>query len=134
MLVAVFGALYAGHVHDLGRLHGVGFAAAVRLAFAVRLPFPVRLTVAVALSFAFRFAVVLTAAAGLAVIGFGGSWRVGLRILSGAIAAAGLLRMILRDRDAGMLAVRNRWLDAGLAIGAAVALTILSITIPDQPV
>ncbi|GAB4013054.1 DUF3017 domain-containing protein [Nocardioides ultimimeridianus] len=83
---------------------------------------------------AFYIGVVLTAAAGLAIVGFGGSWRVGIRVLSGALAAAGLLRLVLRDRDAGMLAVRNRWLDAALVIAAAVALTILSITIPDQPV
>ncbi|HJQ06991.1 MAG TPA: DUF3017 domain-containing protein [Nocardioides sp.] len=83
---------------------------------------------------AFYIAVVLTAAAGLAIIGLGGSWRLGLRVLSGALVAAGLLRLVLRDRDAGMLAVRNRWLDATLVISAAVALTILSIAIPDQPV
>ncbi|HWU21412.1 MAG TPA: DUF3017 domain-containing protein [Nocardioides sp.] len=83
---------------------------------------------------AFYIAVILAAGAGLAIVGFGGNWRVGIRVLSGALAAAGLLRLVLRDRDAGMLAIRNRWLDAALVIAAAVALTILSITIPDQPV
>jgi hypothetical protein len=79
-------------------------------------------------------AVLAAAATGLAVVGFGDNWRVGIRILAGSLIAAGLMRTVLPERDAGMLAVRNRWLDVGLLLAAAAALILLSITIPDQPV
>ena len=41
-------------------------------------------------------------------------WRLGIQILGGSLLAAALLRLMLANRDAGMLAVRNRFLDAFL--------------------
>jgi hypothetical protein len=41
---------------------------------------------------------------------------------------------VLANRDAGMLAVRNRFLDAFLLTGCGVALIALASSIPDMPV
>lgn len=60
-------------------------------------------------------------------------WRTGIRIVSGALAFAAVLRLVLRDRDAGMLAVRNRFLDVGILVLIAGALLALAESIPDQP-
>ena len=60
-------------------------------------------------------------------------WRLGLRVVSGALAAAAVLRLVLPQRDAGMLAVRSRLVDVLLLGGVAVALFVLATNIPDQP-
>ncbi len=60
-------------------------------------------------------------------------WRVGVRVVAGALAAAGVLRLVLPQRDAGMLAVRHRFVDVALLVGVAVALYFLAGDIPDQP-
>ena len=61
-------------------------------------------------------------------------WRLGIQILGGSCLAAALIRLVLANRDAGMLAVRNRFIDVTLLTGAAVALIVLATTIPDMPV
>jgi hypothetical protein len=61
-------------------------------------------------------------------------WRLGIQILGGSLLAAALIRLVLANRDAGMLAVRNRFIDVMLLTGAAVALVVLAATIPDMPV
>ena len=61
-------------------------------------------------------------------------WRLGIQILGGSLLAAALIRLVLANRDAGMLAVRNRFIDVTLLTGAAVALIVLATTIPDMPV
>ncbi|HWI42925.1 MAG TPA: DUF3017 domain-containing protein [Nocardioides sp.] len=61
-------------------------------------------------------------------------WRVGIRIVSGALVAAAALRLVLPQRDAGMLAVRHRLLDVAVLVGVATALFVFAATIPDQPV
>ncbi len=71
--------------------------------------------------------------AGLIVTGVS-DWRLGLRLVSGGLALAAVLRLVLPDRDAGMLAVRHRVLDVALLVVLAVALFVLVATIPDQPV
>jgi hypothetical protein len=63
-----------------------------------------------------------------------GDWRLGIRCVGGALCFAGICRLVLRNRDAGMLAVRSRWFDAMLLAGLGVALFFLALTIPDQPV
>ena len=83
---------------------------------------------------AFYIGVLVAALAGILIVAFGGSWRVGVRILAIALAADGALRLLLRDRDAGMLAVRRRWLDVTVMVVVAAALFVLSVAIPDQPV
>lgn len=60
-------------------------------------------------------------------------WRTGIRIVCGALAFAAAARLVLPDRDAGMLAVRHRFLDVGTLLTIAVALVVLTATIPDQP-
>lgn len=60
-------------------------------------------------------------------------WRVGIRIVSGALVAAAALRLVLPQRDAGMLAVRHRLLDVAVLVGVATALFVFAATIPDQP-
>ncbi|GAA3817631.1 DUF3017 domain-containing protein [Nocardioides panacisoli] len=61
-------------------------------------------------------------------------WRTGVRILAGALAAAALFRLVLPQRDAGMLAVRNRFLDVAVVGVVAVVLFLLAASIPNQPV
>ena len=60
-------------------------------------------------------------------------WRTGIRIVCGALAFAAVMRLVLPDRDAGMLAVRHRFLDVGTLLAIAGALVVLTATIPDQP-
>lgn len=52
-------------------------------------------------------------------------WRLGVRMLAGVLGAAALLRLVLPQRDAGMLAVRHRSIDVALLLGVAVALFLL---------
>ena len=61
-------------------------------------------------------------------------WRLGIQILGGSLLAAALIRLVLANRDAGMLAVRNRFIDVSLLTGAGIALIVLATTIPDMPV
>jgi hypothetical protein len=63
-----------------------------------------------------------------------GDWRLGIRCVGGALCFASICRLVLRNRDAGMLAVRNRVFDASLLAGLGLALFFLASTIPDQPV
>jgi hypothetical protein len=80
---------------------------------------------------AFYLVVLALAAVGIAIV-WTGDWRLGIRCLAGALCFAALLRLVLPARDAGMLAVRNRLLDAFLMGGAGVALFFLATTIPNQ--
>ncbi|MDN5746793.1 MAG: DUF3017 domain-containing protein [Nocardioidaceae bacterium] len=70
--------------------------------------------------------------AGLVIVA-AADWRVGIRIVAGALGAAGLLRLLVPEKDAGMLAVRHRLLDVAIVVAAGVTLFVLSVTIPDQP-
>jgi len=71
--------------------------------------------------------------AGLVVVA-AADWRVGIRVVSGALGVAALLRLTLPEKDAGMLAVRHRLLDVAILVAIGVTLFVLSVTIPDQPV
>ncbi len=82
---------------------------------------------------AFYIAVLVAVGAGLVVAAVS-DWRVGIRVLSAALGAAAALRLVLPERDAGMLAVRHRLLDVGILLGVGVALFLLAATIPEQPV
>lgn len=77
-------------------------------------------------------AVLLVVGAGLVIAGVG-EWRVGLRVVAGGLGAAALLRLVLPERDAGMLAVRHRFLDVGILVGVGIALVLLAGSIPEQP-
>lgn len=81
---------------------------------------------------AFYLCVLAVTMAGLGVV-MSGDWRLGIRMIGGALVAAAVVRLLLSPRDAGMLAVRNKWLDGGLLAGLAAALVFLASSIPDQP-
>ncbi|MDQ6522572.1 DUF3017 domain-containing protein [Nocardioides sp. LHD-245] len=66
------------------------------------------------------------------VVAAASDWRLGLRIVSGGLAVAGGLRLVLPEKDAGMLAVRHRFLDVGILVAVAVVLLLLAGTIPEQ--
>jgi hypothetical protein len=60
-------------------------------------------------------------------------WRTGIRLMGGALIFAALVRLVLRTRDAGMLAVRHKVLDAVVLVVLGGALIFLATSIPDQP-
>ena len=60
-------------------------------------------------------------------------WRTGIRLMGGALIFAAAVRLVLRRRDAGMLAVRHKVLDAAILIVLGGSLIFLAGSIPDQP-
>ncbi len=82
---------------------------------------------------AFYLAVLVAAVTALAVT-YSGDWRGGVRVLAGCLGAAGLMRLVLPQRDAGMLAVRHRVVDVLMLATVAGVLWWLAGSIPDQPV
>lgn len=63
-----------------------------------------------------------------------GSWRYGVQLVSLCLVVAAGARLILQEQDAGMLAVRHKYLDAAVLTGVASVLFFLALTIPNQPV
>lgn len=80
------------------------------------------------------YLLILAVAVGAVAIVVVGDWRVGVRVLAGSLGGAGLLRLVLSQRDAGMLAVRHRFVDVSMLLGVAAVLWYLAGSIPDQPV
>ncbi len=76
--------------------------------------------------------VLVATAVGIAIVFRSHDWRLGVRVVAGALAAAALLRLVLPQRDAGMLAVRHRLVDVGLLCLVGGALFFLSGSIPEQ--
>jgi hypothetical protein len=60
-------------------------------------------------------------------------WRTGIRLMGGALIFAAVVRLVLRHRDAGMLAVRHKALDAAVLVVLGGSLIFLAGSIPDQP-
>ena len=60
-------------------------------------------------------------------------WRTGIRLMGGALIMAAAVRLVLRTRDAGMLAVRHKLFDALVLIVLGGSLIFLAGSIPDQP-
>ncbi len=60
-------------------------------------------------------------------------WRTGIRVMGGALVLGALVRLVLRARDAGMLAVRHKVLDALILLALGGVLIFLAGSIPDQP-
>ena len=60
-------------------------------------------------------------------------WRTGIRLMGGALVFGAVVRLVLRSRDAGMLAVRHKVLDAVVLVLLGGALIFLAGSIPDQP-
>lgn len=77
--------------------------------------------------------VLAAAALGVAWAWLGDDWRLGVTWISASLMSAAALRLVLPERDAGMLAVRHRLLDVFLLGSIGGALLFLARTIPNQP-
>jgi Protein of unknown function (DUF3017) len=75
--------------------------------------------------------VLVVSAGGLVVMGE--SWRIGIRMIAGALLFAAGARLLLPARDAGMLAVRRRPIDVAILAVLGAVMLVLSLSIPDQP-
>lgn len=62
-----------------------------------------------------------------------GEWRAGIRVFGGALLLGALVRLVLSNRDAGMLAVRFKAFDVVVLAALGSALIFLAGSIPDQP-
>jgi hypothetical protein len=81
---------------------------------------------------AFYLLVLATVAASMVLVVLE-EWRTGIRLMGGALIFAAAVRLVLRRRDAGMLAVRHKLLDAIILIVLGGSLIFLAGSIPDQP-
>ena len=81
---------------------------------------------------AFYLVMLAIAGAGLVFVVLG-DWRTGVRLIGGALVFGSLVRLVLPSRDAGMLAVRSKLLDALFLSGTGAAFFFLAATIPNQP-
>ena len=80
------------------------------------------------------FYLVVISATGIGIwIAWSGDWRFGIKWVGAALIFAGLVRLLLRQRDAGMLAVRHRWIDVLMLTGTGAVLIFLTESIPNQP-
>ena len=77
--------------------------------------------------------VLAAAALGVAWAWLGDDWRVGVTWIAASLLAAAGLRLVLPERDAGMLAVRHRLLDVFTLGSIGGVLLFLARTIPNQP-
>ena len=66
-------------------------------------------------------------------ISFLDGWRSGVRWIGGGLLFAATCRLLLPQDQAGMLAVRNRWIDVPTVAGVGGLLLFLAGSIPDQP-
>jgi hypothetical protein len=80
----------------------------------------------------FYLLILIVTAAGI-VVARTDDWRLGVRVMGGALLAAAALRLVLRQRDAGMLAVRHRLIDVVVLAAMGGALFFLAGDIPNQP-
>jgi hypothetical protein len=81
---------------------------------------------------AFYLLVLAVSGVGLVVVSHG-SWRLGVKWIAASLVLAAVVRLVIPDNQAGMLAVRRRSLDVVILALAGVALWVLSTSIPNQP-
>jgi hypothetical protein len=62
-----------------------------------------------------------------------GDWRLGIRVVAVSLLGAAALRLVLRERDAGMLAVRHKLVDVAVLAAMGALIYFLAVDIPDQP-
>ena len=74
-------------------------------------------------------AVLLVVSVGL-LLGVLSRWRTGAVALGAAVLLAGLLRLLLPARQAGLLVVRSRRLDVAVLLVLGVALVALATSVP----
>jgi Protein of unknown function (DUF3017) len=74
---------------------------------------------------------------GITAVGIGiswtGDWRLGVKWVGAALILGAVVRLVLPRRDAGMLAVRNRAVDAVMLSSVGAILIFLTESIPNQP-
>jgi len=75
--------------------------------------------------------VVATASIGLLATVLG-PWRTGVAWLGIAVVMGSAARLLIPERQAGMLRVRRKLPDVALMLIAGVALIVLSVVVPDQ--
>lgn len=80
----------------------------------------------------FYLAIMAATVVGLGIVA-SGAWRNGVRLMAAALILAAALRLFLREPQAGMLAVRHRFLDASILAAAGAAIIVLASSIPNQP-
>jgi hypothetical protein len=70
-------------------------------------------------------------------IGYAGAvpphWLRGVLLLAAALVLAGILRLVLPARQAGLLAVRSRFTDVLCYAGSGVAIILLGLALPRLP-
>jgi len=76
--------------------------------------------------------VLLTAGVALALVVWH-DWRTGVKVLGADVIVAALIRLALPEKDAGMLAVRSKPLDAAILLILGALLIFLATDIPNQP-
>jgi hypothetical protein len=81
---------------------------------------------------AFYLLVLAAVAVGMGIVVLG-EWRTGVRTMGGALILAAAVRLVLRARDAGMLAVRHKVFDALVLLVLGGLLIFLAGSIPEQP-
>ena len=79
------------------------------------------------------YLLVLVVVVGAIVVAAVDEWRTGVRIMGGALVFGAFVRLVLRARDAGMLAVRHKVLDALILLVLGGLLVFLAGSIPEQP-
>jgi hypothetical protein len=82
---------------------------------------------------AFYLCILIVALLGVGIVLVSEDWRLGVRLVAAALVAAAGLRLVLRQRDAGMLAVRHRMTDVVMLLLLGGGLFFLAGSIPDQP-
>ena len=75
-------------------------------------------------------AVIAVTAVGIAVITLLDRWRIGAGIVGLALCLGAALRLSLPARQAGLLVVRSRTVDAAVLLGLGLGLVALANTIP----
>ena len=79
------------------------------------------------------YIVLMLIAAGALTVVVLGDWRVGVRMFAGTLFTGALARLVLKERDAGMLAVRSKPVDAFMLVLVGGLMLFLASSIPDQP-
>lgn len=76
--------------------------------------------------------VVATALTALAIT-VAGAWRTGVIWMGAGLIVGGVARLLLSERQAGMLRVRRKASDVLMLLAVGVVLIVLAIVIPNQP-
>jgi hypothetical protein len=77
-------------------------------------------------------AVVAATLTGLALT-VAGAWRTGVIWIGASLLLGSAARLLLPERQAGMLRVRRKTSDVVMLLLAGVALVVLAIVVPEQP-